>query len=447
VHGSVAPMLRPLVALLLCASLAAGQNMSWPLWPSPDCHNCSFFDAKQLGVGTVLVVAGAAICSGAGIGGGGVFVPTFILALGLNAHWALPLSQVTIFGVGIGSLVYLLPQRHPTLPRRLIDLNLAALLEPATLAGTIPGVYLNLIFPAYLITIFLAILLGLTTATTLRKGWQQRRAELAAAAAAGGAAHGSPNKQEAAPLLVNSEPEEEKKAALEDAGSVGSEAAHDGVWKWWQLGGLLACAAVLAASSVAKSFFSCYGPYYWLFVVSSLPVIGFFAVYFARQPPQRGQHSWVWSAAGFVAGLAAGFLGIGGGMVKSPLMIYMRTTPQVIGWFACFSSHSRLPGGDGDGVLYDSVHGGGDDAAVPAAGPAGVAVRSVVRGGRTDWLAVRAVCVGPPHSLFRKAVAGVLLCGCRHWRLHRRAGGHQRDRNHHRARLHGLLGALQPTLN
>ncbi len=311
-------MLRLLVLFLAVAAAEQNASSAWPLWPNPDCHNCTFYDPVKLGAGTVLVVAGAAICSGAGIGGGGVFVPTFILALGLNAHWALPLSQVTIFGVGIGSLIYLLPQRHPTLPRRLIDLNLAALLEPATLAGTIPGVYLNVMFPAYLITILLAILLGLTTATTLRKGWQQRRAEMAAAAAAASAA-ASPSKEEA-PLLINAALGDGAVSAVnavkEDAGAVGSEAAHDGVWRWWQILGLLVCAAVLAASSIAKSFFSCEGPYYWLFVVSSLPVIGFYAVYFARQPPKRGARSWVWSAAGFVAGLAAGFLGIGGGMVK-----------------------------------------------------------------------------------------------------------------------------------
>ncbi len=59
----------------------------------------------------------------------GIFVPTFILVLGLNAHYALPLSQVTILGVSLGSLAFLLPQRHPTLPRRLVDLSLASLLE------------------------------------------------------------------------------------------------------------------------------------------------------------------------------------------------------------------------------------------------------------------------------------------------------------------------------
>lgn len=104
-----------------------------------------------------------------------MFIPTFLLLLDINAHWALPLSQVTILGVGIGSAIFLLPRRHPYLPRRLIDLNLAALLEPATLLGTIPGVYLNVIFPAYLITVFLAVLLLLTSYTTLKKGYQKYR--------------------------------------------------------------------------------------------------------------------------------------------------------------------------------------------------------------------------------------------------------------------------------
>lgn len=173
--AAAAPTARATNAVVLESSNSSSSNGTdtWPLWPNCEASSsssCSFFDPVVLGAGTVLIFFGAAVCSGAGIGGGGVFVPTYILLFGLNAHWALPLSQVTIFGVGIGSVVYLLPQRHPKMPeRRLIDLNLAALLEPATLAGTIPGVLLNIIFPAYLITVFLAVLLGLTTAITFRK--------------------------------------------------------------------------------------------------------------------------------------------------------------------------------------------------------------------------------------------------------------------------------------
>lgn len=59
----------------------------------------------------------------------------------------------------------------------MIDLNLAAMLEPATMLGTIPGVLLNVVFPAYLITVLLTLLLGLTGFATLRKGWVQHRQE------------------------------------------------------------------------------------------------------------------------------------------------------------------------------------------------------------------------------------------------------------------------------
>jgi hypothetical protein len=66
-------------------------------------------------------------------------------------------------------------------------MNLAALLEPATLLGTIPGVLLNVVFPAYIITILLVLLLAFTAYATLKKGIQQKRLEDATRAAAANA--------------------------------------------------------------------------------------------------------------------------------------------------------------------------------------------------------------------------------------------------------------------
>lgn len=276
-----------------------------------------FFDEQQAYV-SVLVFFGAFVCSGGGIGGGGVFVPSFLLGLGLSAHWALPLSQATIFGVGLGSATFLLPRRHPTLDRRLIDMNLAALLEPATLLGTIPGVLLNVVFPALVITILLVVLLSFTAYTTLKKGVEQRRAENAARLAAGDASvqKNDPTR----PLLA---------AAAKPTLVVGTEAAHDGVWRWYQIGALLASGAALAGAQSAESLFECGTWQYWALICAPVPVIGFFCVYFALQPPKRSRFPWIWTVAGLTAGGVAGFLGIGGGMVKSPLMISMGTTPQV----------------------------------------------------------------------------------------------------------------------
>jgi uncharacterized membrane protein YfcA len=319
-------------------TLLANETLS-TLAPSDDTFpydNQPFFQVKLAYI-SVLVFFGAFICSGGGIGGGGVFVPSFILGLGLSAHWALPLSQVTILGVGLGSATFLLPRRHPTLNRRLIDMNLAALLEPATLLGTIPGVLLNIVFPAYIITILLVLLLAFTAYATLKKGIQQKRLEDATRAALAAAAekasvlpppHPAASVQNYAPSerIAESAPLLQPRPAEPLSGT---EVAHDGVWRWYQIGALFLSCAVLAATLAFKDRFVCGTWQYWALTAAPVPVIGFLCVYFALQPPKRSRFPWIWSVAGLTAGGVAGFLGIGGGMVKSPLMISMGTTPQV----------------------------------------------------------------------------------------------------------------------
>jgi len=44
--------------------------------------------------GTILVFIGGCLCAGGGIGGGGIYIPIFILLLGMSAHEAVPLSKV-----------------------------------------------------------------------------------------------------------------------------------------------------------------------------------------------------------------------------------------------------------------------------------------------------------------------------------------------------------------
>jgi len=43
--------------------------------------------------GSVLVFVGGVLCAGGGIGGGGIYIPIYILLLGFTAHEAIPLSK------------------------------------------------------------------------------------------------------------------------------------------------------------------------------------------------------------------------------------------------------------------------------------------------------------------------------------------------------------------
>ena len=60
------------------------------------CQHKRLFDNFDLAdqLGTVLGMVGAAVAAGAGTGGGGLFVPMFILVVGFSAKEAIPLSKV-----------------------------------------------------------------------------------------------------------------------------------------------------------------------------------------------------------------------------------------------------------------------------------------------------------------------------------------------------------------
>ena len=86
---------------------------------------------------SVLLFVGGAIAAAGGVGGGGLYVPILILAGGFEPHEAVPLSKVIVFGASLASLTR---WRH-------IDLDVAILLEPATLVGAVAGVLLNQLLP------------------------------------------------------------------------------------------------------------------------------------------------------------------------------------------------------------------------------------------------------------------------------------------------------------
>ncbi|KAF0714788.1 Aste57867_3694 [Aphanomyces stellatus] len=111
-----------------------------------------------------------ALGSAAGTGGGGLLVPMFILAFGLGPKHAIPMSKATIFGGAIATFVMNFRKKHPYQPRRpLIDYTLSAMMEPPTLIGTIFGVMANATFPSWLILLLLLSLLSFMAVRTLQK--------------------------------------------------------------------------------------------------------------------------------------------------------------------------------------------------------------------------------------------------------------------------------------
>eukprot|EP01084_Bolivina_argentea_P277094 472952_1 len=131
-----------------------------------------FSDQTGADVGAMFaILLGAMIAAGGGLGGGGIFVPIYILILGYPPKFAAALSQATIFGGSIVNLIMNLKKFHPTRTHRpLTDFPTLLIFEPMLLVGTIIGVLFNVMFPDILILILLAAVLSYATVRTTRKG-------------------------------------------------------------------------------------------------------------------------------------------------------------------------------------------------------------------------------------------------------------------------------------
>ena len=112
------------------------------------------------------------LASGSGIGGGGILVPLYILMLGAPGKVAIPLSNITILGGGIGNNIFNLPKRHPVKDRPMIDYDTVVMLEPLTIFGAVLGSFFNKILPDFVLILLLAVSLVLTALRTMNKGFE-----------------------------------------------------------------------------------------------------------------------------------------------------------------------------------------------------------------------------------------------------------------------------------
>jgi len=112
----------------------------------------------------ILFVAGV-LCSAGGIGGGGIYVSVLMLGGGLSIHDAVPLSKSIVFFGALSSLALNTRKTFhgPNGPTPLINYNIIRLVVPASLLGTIVGIFLNRILPSLVVlSVLFVILMGMS---------------------------------------------------------------------------------------------------------------------------------------------------------------------------------------------------------------------------------------------------------------------------------------------
>eukprot|EP01147_Barroeca_monosierra_P006869 gene6869-9523_t len=341
-------------------------------------------------VASICVFFSASLAVGAGIGGGALFVAIFMIVLGMDAHSAVPLSKATIFGLAIAAYSVNITKRHPLSPARsLIDYDTALMLEPMTLLGAIAGVLLNVLLPNWLVLIPLCILLSIISYRTIKKGIRLHKQEHAAANKntsnralisqeqddlpnsasqeqqyedRNGCNHSSRSidQQGNGHVATENETSEDQSQLLTKMILDAQDEELDKIYKresrivpWEKLASLIivwlgyTCITMLLyqADDVIRPC----SPGWIVLLMLSIPyVVGvtFFSGSLLKKQTQRkrvcgykflsgdviweGKNLNKYPSLAFFAGVAAAMMGIGGGMVKSPIMLAMGLQPQVV---------------------------------------------------------------------------------------------------------------------
>jgi len=324
-------------------------------------------------LGIILITLGAVGAAGGGIGGGGLYVPLLIIVIGFETKEAVPVSQGCIVGAAMAHLILNAPKKHPLLDVPVIDYAALLVLEPMLLAGSLFGVMLNGMLPSVVILLILVFVLSLGAYKTGRRALKITRSE-------------REQKERIVDIVeLTKNPEKTEVGTVEEssvetveiieaggirvAGNVvdtdvpltSFSATH---WIMWKKLGMvsalwiiLCCAVVVRGSTVGES--SIAGVYYcssgfWV-VTAAIPVIQIlFSAIFGKLEIDRFKsqslEDWVassnalmdytlveWNWTGvvkymvyaFVCGALAGCLGIGGGLVLSPLLLELGFFPAV----------------------------------------------------------------------------------------------------------------------
>ena len=134
--------------------------------PIPNLFPLQTFDY----VGFACTIIGLILAAGAGIGGGGLLVPIFILIFDFPIKHAIPLASATVLGGAIANNLLNARKAHPDHPSRpAIDWDLIVQLEPMTIAGALIGAELYDLLPDAVLVLMLFLLLSITAYKTLQK--------------------------------------------------------------------------------------------------------------------------------------------------------------------------------------------------------------------------------------------------------------------------------------
>eukprot|EP01127_Copromyxa_protea_P016278 TRINITY_DN4804_c0_g1_i2.p1 TRINITY_DN4804_c0_g1~~TRINITY_DN4804_c0_g1_i2.p1 ORF type:complete len:177 (-),score=21.35 TRINITY_DN4804_c0_g1_i2:75-542(-) len=127
---------------------------------------------------TLLSTLASLLAVGGSIGGGGMQVCLFLALFNFGASAATALSRTIVFAVSVVSYFFAFRERVPSGKKPLIDYDVALLMGPMSVLGSIFGVMVNAVVSDYIVFICMVAVLGFSFVKTLQKGLEIRKKEL-----------------------------------------------------------------------------------------------------------------------------------------------------------------------------------------------------------------------------------------------------------------------------
>ncbi|OMJ73180.1 hypothetical protein SteCoe_28185 [Stentor coeruleus] len=285
-----------------------------PMWPPHIIEIISYL--------TVFMICNLA--NATGIGGGGMLVPLLVIVMDFPAHNAIPLSKSIILGGAIVSVIMSIRTRPMPL-----DLKIVSILQPTTLLGTAVGVWLNKLFPDWLILMLLTSTLVYVIYKNFTKAFKLYRAETVKIAKI---QEIKEKNQESSGLT--------SKESTPDESEDFKQATFDGFpWKSTILITLnyisVLLFALLKGGSGMESIIGieqCSASYWTLaliYTIYSIIMTGFAYFFIAKDLSWSLPKTICYTIISFIGGIGSGMLGLGGGVIIGPLMLDIGLTPEV----------------------------------------------------------------------------------------------------------------------
>eukprot|EP00931_Biecheleriopsis_adriatica_P014221 TRINITY_DN11592_c0_g1_i1.p1 TRINITY_DN11592_c0_g1~~TRINITY_DN11592_c0_g1_i1.p1 ORF type:complete len:495 (-),score=84.26 TRINITY_DN11592_c0_g1_i1:10-1494(-) len=263
------------------------------------------------------IISGAALA--AGIGGGGIFVPTLMLVLSMDGNVASALSQAMLCGGAFAAFVCNLNSRHPSKHTRpLVNFELAALLGAPLMAGAQLGSVIHAYAPPALTLAVLVVTLIDSFRSALASALKMSAKEL----------------------------EKEKEGSLEKVteGSVAEEQDPHSTVIWERNAAArlnLGCVWVVCMVLVfcKGQLVPICSAQWWVLTFGTSALLGSWGWYYAghlssKEPLDEHdldfkQMSHSLFSRSLFAGVLSAVCGIGGGMVMGPILVRMKIPPPV----------------------------------------------------------------------------------------------------------------------